>query len=245
MHGLVLLQKKQKGVKKLNYKSFVGNENEFDYMAASQFSLLFHFGMREYHKILDFGCGCLRLGRLLIPFLNCKNYIGFDPNKKLYKNFILKEYSEELINIKKTNLINKIKFIPQNLDYIMAHSIFTHTGIDLLDEYFSFLIKILNNDGFLFATFYLSKEKSNLCKGWKYKDCYGYNLDYINNLAQEKNVYCHQLNWWHPRQTWFCFSKKKQSIYKYKSKPIKNIFDIKENNKNKELPDKYFECNYD
>ena len=52
-------------------------------MGARQFTLLFNLGARETAKILDFGCGSLRLGRLLINWLNKGNYYGLDPNKWL------------------------------------------------------------------------------------------------------------------------------------------------------------------
>ena len=54
----------------MNYKSFVGAEERYDFFGASQFSLLFTLGLNPDDKVLDFGCGSLRLGRFLIPYMN-------------------------------------------------------------------------------------------------------------------------------------------------------------------------------
>jgi hypothetical protein len=52
-----------------HHRAFVGQPQRYDVAAASQFALLFLLGLREHHRVLDFGCGSLRLGRLLIPYL--------------------------------------------------------------------------------------------------------------------------------------------------------------------------------
>jgi hypothetical protein len=54
-----------------HYRAYVGPPDRFDFMSATQFSLLFALGLREVHRVLDFGCGSLRLGRLLIVSLRC------------------------------------------------------------------------------------------------------------------------------------------------------------------------------
>jgi SAM-dependent methyltransferase len=52
-----------------HYRAYVGPPDRFDFMSATQFSLLFALGLRDHDCVLDFGCGSLRLGRLLIPYL--------------------------------------------------------------------------------------------------------------------------------------------------------------------------------
>tara|TARA_B100001057_G_C22793434_1_gene928580 strand:+ start:38 stop:220 length:183 start_codon:yes stop_codon:yes gene_type:complete len=56
-----------------NYKKFVGPTKRYDFMSKTQFNLLSSFGLRSYHKLLDFGCGSLRAGKLFIPFLDKKS----------------------------------------------------------------------------------------------------------------------------------------------------------------------------
>jgi hypothetical protein len=53
----------------MHYTAYVGPPAQYDFMGASQFRLLCTLGLRENHTLLDFGCGSLRAGRLLIPYL--------------------------------------------------------------------------------------------------------------------------------------------------------------------------------
>lgn len=69
-------------------------------MGASQFRLLTTLGLRDHHKVLDFGCGSLRVGRLLLPYLLPDNYYGIDPNKWLIEDAIRNEVGADQIQLK-------------------------------------------------------------------------------------------------------------------------------------------------
>src|SRR5262245_46565510 len=49
------------------HRDFVGPVERYDIVAAMMFSLLAALGLRGHHRLLDIGCGSLRVGRLLIP----------------------------------------------------------------------------------------------------------------------------------------------------------------------------------
>ncbi len=66
-----------------HYTAYVGPPQDYDFMGATQFRLLTTLGLRDHHRLLDFGCGSLRAGRLLIPYLNPGNYYGIEPNRWL------------------------------------------------------------------------------------------------------------------------------------------------------------------
>lgn len=51
--------------------------------------------------MLDFGCGSLRLGRLLILFLNDGRYFGIDPNRWLIEEGLERELGRDAARIKK------------------------------------------------------------------------------------------------------------------------------------------------
>ena len=52
------------------YRAYVGPPEDYDLIAAMVFNLLTTLGLRQHHSVLDIGCGSLRIGRLLIPYLN-------------------------------------------------------------------------------------------------------------------------------------------------------------------------------
>ena len=74
-----------------NYKAYVGPLDRYDFMGATQFRLLSTLGLRSHHKLLDFGCGSLRAGKLFIPYLDASNYFGQDPNQSLIDEGIKKK----------------------------------------------------------------------------------------------------------------------------------------------------------
>ncbi|MFP8873463.1 MAG: hypothetical protein VCB42_02780, partial [Myxococcota bacterium] len=66
-----------------HYTAYVGPPRDYDSMGATQFRLLCTLGLREHHRLLDFGCGSLRAGRFLIPYLKPGHYHGVEPNRWL------------------------------------------------------------------------------------------------------------------------------------------------------------------
>lgn len=84
-----------------HYRAYVGPPQDYDLIAASVFNLLTNNGLRQHHKLLDIGCGSLRLGRLFIPYLNRGKYIGVEPNKWLVSEGIKNEVGKDLVRIKK------------------------------------------------------------------------------------------------------------------------------------------------
>ena len=82
------------------YQVFVGLAGTWDITSSRQFNLLTSLGLREGHYLLDIGCGSLRTGRLLIPYLLPGHYFGMEPEKWLIEEGIKNECREDLIKIK-------------------------------------------------------------------------------------------------------------------------------------------------
>src|SRR6476660_5378603 len=116
--------------------AFVGPPEEYDFMGATQFRLLTTLGLREHNSLLDFGCGSLRAGRLFIPYLLPGRYFGLDPNKWLIDEAIDKELGRDIINLKRPTFRHEDDFrisqFKTSFDFIIAQSIFSHTGSDLI-----------------------------------------------------------------------------------------------------------------
>ncbi len=83
-----------------HYRAYVGPPEDYDLIAAMTFNLLTTLGLRQHHSLLDVGCGSLRIGRLLIPYLNRGKYFGIEPNEWLVEEGIRRELGEGLVQIK-------------------------------------------------------------------------------------------------------------------------------------------------
>ena len=117
-----------------HYRAYVGPPADYDLVSAMTFGLLTACGLRQHHTLLDVGCGSLRLGRLLIPYLNPAKYIGLEPNKWLIDDGLRYEVGASLADIRQPQFIydtSLASLSPETrIDYAVAQSIFSHTAPD-------------------------------------------------------------------------------------------------------------------
>jgi cyclopropane fatty-acyl-phospholipid synthase-like methyltransferase len=174
------------------------------------FGLLTTLGLRQHHRVLDVGCGSLRSGRLLIPYLNVGNYTGLEPNEWLIGEGIHRETGEDQIRIKRPNLIvgsTAGSLDPAGrYDFAVAQSIFSHCGTDLLEGWLTGLSPHLPDTGALVATF-LVAEQDYTGSGWVYPGCVHYRISTMERLARQAGLGFRLLDWKHPRQSWALFAK--------------------------------------
>lgn len=194
-----------------HYRAYVGPPRDYDLVSAMVFNLLTCIGLRQHHRVLDIGCGSLRVGRLLIPYLNQENYVGVEPNRWLVEDGIANEVGTDLVRIKKPTFsfypsMEEFKY-SLDVDYAIAQSIFSHCGKDLIKQWLSQVSFHLKNDGALVATF-LPDTKDYDGLGWIYPACVNYRSETMATWAADLGLDFRILDWAHPRQTWALFSKK-------------------------------------
>src|SRR5215813_10702449 len=138
------------------YRAYVGPPEDYDLVAAMAFNLLTTLGLRQNHSLLDLGCGSLRIGRLLIPYLNRGKYFGLEPNEWLVDEGIRRELGETLVQIKRPTFFfsdspDIIAQAKTAFDCALAQSIFSHCGLDLIKGWLSATSLSLAKDGALVA----------------------------------------------------------------------------------------------
>jgi SAM-dependent methyltransferase len=194
-----------------HYRAYVGPPKDYDLVSAMVFNLLTSIGLRQHHRVLDIGCGSLRVGRLLIPYLNPENYFGVEPNKWLVEDGIANEIGMDLVNIKKPTFSFEGSMVAfsnsLNIDYAIAQSIFSHCGKDLIEKWLSQVSFHLKESGTLVATL-LTDDDDFDGDGWVYPGCVSYRPETMAVLAAKSGLEFRILDWAHPRQTWALFSKK-------------------------------------
>ena len=116
------------------HRRFVGaKDNErWQAMGLAQMQLLREHGMDHRSRLLDVGCGSLRLGVHAIPWLMPHHYIGVDISERLVRTGIKRELSRV-----RGWQFHKPRFVItdcfdlediERVDYAIAQSVFTHLG---------------------------------------------------------------------------------------------------------------------
>jgi cyclopropane fatty-acyl-phospholipid synthase-like methyltransferase len=187
------------------------------------FNLLTTLGLRQDHSVLDIGCGSLRIGRLLIPYLNIKNYSGIEPNKWLVEDGIRQETGRDQILIKqpKFYFADSADKLPTNAlyDFAIAQSIFSHCGPDLVNRWLTDISAHLRDSGALVETF-VSGDQDRQDPGWVYPECVNYKVETMAALARNARLKFFLLDWKHPRQQWALYAKPEFNTDWFQGRPL-------------------------
>jgi hypothetical protein len=150
------------------YRAYVGRPDLYDFIGAMQFVLLVRAGLRGSHRVLELGCGALRLGRLLIPYLESERYTCIEPNAWLYQTALRFELGYATAAVKRPTFVVSANFslIPpppqvagkvanKQFDFLIAYSIFTHVTHRTLHWAIGNIARLMGNTSLFLATFAL------------------------------------------------------------------------------------------
>ena len=189
-----------------DYRAYVGDPQNYDRVAALQFSLLTLAGLREQHRLLDVGCGSLRGGRLFIPYLRKGNYFGLEPNRWLVEKGIEQEIGNDQMKLKSPRFDYNAQFnlavFGERFDFVLAQSIFSHTGLTQLGACLESVAKVLQPEGLLVATF-VERHEDLYEDEWVYPGLNQFRWQTIQDLCAGHGMHACKIDWPHPIQTWF------------------------------------------
>ena len=184
----------------------MGRPEAFDVLGGGHFMLLFLLGLREHHGLLDFGCGSLRSGRLLIPYLLPGRYCGIDPDRWLIDAGIDHEIGRSILALKQPrfdfNADCRLSVFDVQFDFIHAHSVFTHAPRSMIDRFFAEAAAVLSPEGLVLATFV---EGSSDYQGgdWTYPALVRYTRGSLRSWVERHRLAFAIIRWPHPTQTYF------------------------------------------
>lgn len=169
----------------------------WDHEGALQFCLLFTFGLRAWQKTLDFGCGNLRLGRLLIPYLNKDNYYGIEPAKEKVIDGIKDCHLRELIGHKSPHFrysadCNMAGF-GVKFDYIIAYGVFMSMPINQILACLKSARNAMHSNSIFLAT-YLEGKIEERPKEWHVGGAH-YRHETVFNLIHDSGLLVTEINW--------------------------------------------------
>lgn len=196
----------------MNHRRYVGSEDKYDLIGALQFNNLISSGLREYHKLLDIGCGSLRAGRFFIMYLKEGHYFGLEPNNWLVEAGIKNETGSELIEIKRPKFNTNINFclsiFNTKFDYLLAQSIFTHTPKHHIIKCCEKAYEVMHDKSIFLATFFLGSI-DYIGTEW-YEGAVYYTYNTMKEIINSTGLNCEIVSeWHHPNgQTWLKITKK-------------------------------------
>ncbi len=198
------------------YRAYVGPAEDYDVIAATAFNLLTTLGLRGHHRLLDVGCGSLRVGRLLIPYLDMGNYTGIEPHNWLVRAGLDHELGRDILGVKLPRFCTSASpdALPEHIryDYVLAQSIFSHTSLTLMRTWLSGIAQRLTDTGVVAATYLPGAADYGGEEDWVYPGCVAYRWETLKACAQGAGLRCLGLSWPHPRQAWVLLIKEKTAV---------------------------------
>lgn len=120
-------------------------------------------GLQPQHRLLDYGCGILRGGLYIVPFLNPGNYVGIDISgsrieqgrELMRKNSIPDDrYATYLV---RDCLLRELEK-ERSFDYVWAHAVLMHMPENDIRTFLKSLRRHITCESYFFFTYYPSEK---------------------------------------------------------------------------------------
>jgi len=150
-------------------------------------AVLLESGLLPGHILLDIGAGCLGPGKLVLEYLDKRDYWAIEPNDWLIEVAGVARSRYHLYAFDDFRLSR----IRKKFDYVLAHSIFTHADRSQIRTILKETRKVLicnmegRANGFLAASFYDQRHGDSEHEGWCYPAGVAYTAEFIVGLARD------------------------------------------------------------
>jgi SAM-dependent methyltransferase len=216
------------------HRVHIGPADVYDLQSSGQFNLLTYLGLREHHYLLDIGCGSLRAGRLLMPYLQPGHYFGIEPEEWLVNEGIDKEVGRDLVELKRPSFSwngdFELAVFGQKFDFLLAQSIFSHTSESQIRKCFAEAKEVMKPEAIFAATFFQG-EKNYTGDKWTVKATF--TVPKMKELAAEARLNCELLDWPHvDLQTWALITHADYALKLPEKTGASRILQLEEENQN-------------
>lgn len=136
----------------------------FHMFADWQFDILQQHGLQPQHEFLDIGCGFMRLGMKLVPYLDNERYCGVDPIRGYLD--LADRYMQEVVQCDRQYELmatDDCAFhrFGRKFDFAMAHSVFTHMAFHQIEHCLMQLKDVMKSGGQFLFTVCLGDERED------------------------------------------------------------------------------------
>jgi SAM-dependent methyltransferase len=193
-----------------------GPKPSLEYVADAErhFEFLKDCGLRPNDRFLDYGCGVMRLGLYLIPYLQPKRYTGVDISRnRMEIGYCLIESSGISRDALTTFVVPDLglsELKGRQFDIVWAKSVFTHMPLADISVALRSIAKLLAPDGRFFFT-YAVRERP---KRRNLKDFF-YTTEMMRNVSEAAGFSFAVCSEWDPGErgdVMACVSLPKKSI---------------------------------
>lgn len=161
-----------------------------------QFEYLLGHGLTPSSRLLEIGCGNLRAGWRFIDYLEAGRYVGLDisPDILVAAQAVV---AERNLNQKTPYLYLvdnlRLDFLPEKyFDVVHAHSVFTHSPIEVIEECLENVARILRPDGFFDFTYFSTPGDPYD----RHREDYYYRTEQLVTLAEKKGYTAKLMDDW-------------------------------------------------
>jgi SAM-dependent methyltransferase len=200
-----------------------GPIDRFGLVGRQTFMSLKAAGARSSSRVLDVGCGALRLGYWLVRFLEPDCYCGLDPNPKYVQAGLKHAIGEKLAMLKRPRFDHNMEFdfsvFGVKFDYVIARSIFSHTSPEQVCKVLESFRDNASDTGVMLVSYRpLKKDEQgekvvdvNKFGEWSWRR---YGKLYLKQLAQERGLFAGNFGKPFNGQVWLRVSKQDLSAAK-------------------------------
>lgn len=196
---------------------FVGSNNrdQFNEMGQEHFDYLMSKKLQPDHVFLDVGCGGLRTGQFIIPYLDNNNYFGLDRMPELIEFGLNNVLSAEIVFEKQPKFsVNdnfNCDFVDKPVDVAWCQSLMSHLSKDDITSCLSNIKNIMAPSGKIFFTYFrkdgMDQTEADAQQTHSKKDLY-YNERYMDQIVSSCNLEkIYNGNIGHPRGQWMYICK--------------------------------------
>lgn len=135
-----------------------GYFTQWDELGKWQLDILKRYGLKPEHRLLDIGCGMMRLGSMAIPYLEPGHYCGIDPQESLLA--LGRAILDRLGIDRPYSLLQSSTFefgsFGVRFDFAIAQSVITHLSRTQIAQCFTALKSVMKPGGTFIFTYLLA-----------------------------------------------------------------------------------------
>ena len=186
-----------------NPNAAMGSDTEENWLSAGklQFDYLLEHGVKPHHRVLEIGCGNLRLGWHLIHYLSPAKYVGIDISSQMLAHarrriaqFNLQQKTPFLFLTEDVDYT----FLPErSFDWIIAYAVFVNSSVESIALVIAAVAPLLAEGGYFDFTYY-ETDGAPYCFQGAY---YYHNRESIASIVEKTGLHSEWLGMsWDARQ---------------------------------------------